>query len=220
MAPDGPDVDAAVPAFGDGFRRDLEALLRWRRDVRRFRPDPLAPGLLERLIGQAGLAPSVGLSQPARFVLVEAPWRRAAVQASFEACNARALAGQPSGRASLYARLKLAGLETAPCQLAVFAEPDPVEGGGLGRATMPETVAWSAVIAVHTLWLAARAANVGLGWVSILDPVAVASCLDVPSHWRFVGYLCLGTPAVEDDVPALERAGWERRRVEAPLLRR
>jgi 5,6-dimethylbenzimidazole synthase len=69
---------------------------------------------------------------------------------------------------------------------------------------------------VHTIWLAARAEGIGLGWVSILDPAAVATVLDVPTTWKFIGYLCLGFPQTEDDVPALERADWARR-YPAPL---
>jgi 5,6-dimethylbenzimidazole synthase len=84
---------------------------------------------------------------------------------------------------------------------------------------MPETIEYSAVTAVHTIWLAARAEGIGLGWVSILDPQAVAAVLDVPAGWKLVAYCCLGYPAAEDDVPALQRAGWERRRP-APVLQR
>ena len=94
----------------------------------------------------------------------------------------------------------------------MFAEPDPEQGHGLGRATMPETTAYSAVMAVHTLWLAARAEGLGLGWVSILDPATVTAALDVPADWIFIGYFCLGTPLADDDAPELERAGWEHRR--------
>ena len=96
----------------------------------------------------------------------------------------------------------------------MFAEPAPVQGGGLGRATMPETTTWSAVMAVHSLWLAARAEGVGVGWVSILDPRSVADALDVPAAWTFVGYFCLGYPQAEDDAPELERFGWRRARRE------
>ena len=147
------------------------------------------------------------------------------MRASFEACNAQALAAQPlaaqaAGRAAAYARLKLAGLDEAPCQFAVFAEPDPGQGHGLGRATMPETTAYSAVMAVHTLWLAARALGLGLGWVSILDPVTVAAALDVPPGWTLVGYFCLGYPQAADQVPELERLGWERRRPAGPAVLR
>ena len=134
-------TDAAAPVFDDAFRAQLLGLFRWRRDVRRFRADPLPPGLLDGLLEIANLAPSVGLSQPWRFVSVDDPARRAAVRANFLACNAAALDGQEAGRAGLYARLKLAGLDEAPCHLAVFAEPDPAQGHGLGRRTMPETTA-------------------------------------------------------------------------------
>jgi 5,6-dimethylbenzimidazole synthase len=209
-----------APLFDAAFRDDLERLFRWRRDVRRFRPDPLPPGLLERLLSVASTAPSVGLSQPWRIAIVDEPARRAAIRANFAACNAEALRAQPDDRAGLYSRLKLAGLDEAPCQIAVFAEPDPAQGGGLGRHTMPETAAYSAVLAIHTLWLAAAAAGVGLGWISILDPAAVASILDVPTRWRFIGYLCLGQPAEASDTPELEREGWERRRAPSTFLLR
>ena len=159
----GPDFDAV-------FVSQLDELFRWRRDVRRFKPDAIPAACLDWLLEMANLAPSVGLSQPWRFVLVDDPARRAAVRADFEACNTRALAAQDLDRAPRYARLKLAGLDEAPCQLAVFAESEPEQGHGLGRATMPETTTYSAVMAIHTLWLAARAVKLGLGWVSILDP--------------------------------------------------
>ena len=211
---------ATGPVFDDAFRALLLDLFRWRRDVRRFRSEPVPAGLLDRLLDIASLAPSVGLSEPWRVVTVDDPARRAAVRASFEACNAQALAAQTlASQAAAYARLKLAGLDEAPCQIAVFAEPDPGQGRGLGRATMPETTAYSAVMAVHTLWLAARALGLGLGWVSILDPAAVAAALDVPPDWSLVGYFCLGYPQSEGTMPELERLGWEHRRP-ATVIRR
>jgi len=200
------------PVFDDAFRAQLLELFKWRRDVRRFRPDPVPADLLTGLFEVAGLAPSVGLSEAWRWVTVDNPARRAAVRASFEACNAEALAAQAADCADSYARLKLAGLDEAPCHFAVFAEPHPRQGHGLGRATMPETTAYSAVMAVHTVWLAVRAAGLGLGWVSILDPAAVAAALDVPSDWVFIGYFCLGYPQADSDHPELERLGWEHRR--------
>jgi 5,6-dimethylbenzimidazole synthase len=200
-----------VPSFDADFRARLHALFAWRRDVRRFRREPLPTGTLERLLGLACLAPSVGLSEPWRFVVVDDPRRRAAVRADFEACNAEALAAQ-SHRAARYARLKLAGLDDAPCHVAAFADRSTAQGHGLGRRTMPETIAYSAVMAVHTLWLAARAEGIGMGWVSILDPPSVSAILEVPADWTFIGYLCLGYPEQEDDRPALEREQWEQRR--------
>ena len=199
------------PVFGPEFARDFDKLLAWRRDVRRFRPDALPPGTLEDLIVRARLAPSVGNSQPWRFVRVTEPARRTAVRAEFERCNAAALAGRTGERAASYARLKLAGLDDAPEQLAVFCAEDETRGDGLGRETMPETLAYSVVCAVHTLWLAARVRGLGVGWVSILDAPTVASTLDVPGSWKLIAYLCVGYPAREDDVPELERAGWQAR---------
>jgi 5,6-dimethylbenzimidazole synthase len=205
------ETGEGVPEFGPEFRARLYDLLKWRRDVRRFERTPLAAGTIERLLAIACLSPSVGLSEPWRFVIVEDEGRRAAIRASFEACNKDALAMQTPDRAALYARLKLAGLDEAPCQIAVFVDRATAQGAGLGRLTMPETLDYSVVNAVHTLWLAARAEGVGVGWVSILDPKRIAAILDVPQDWVFIGYLCIGYPHAADDRPALERAGWERR---------
>jgi 5,6-dimethylbenzimidazole synthase len=198
--------------FDDAFRRQLRQLFAWRRDVRSFRPDPLPAGTLERLIEIACLSPSVGLSQPWRFVFIDDPGRRAAVREEFEACNAAALQSYAGERAGRYAALKLAGLAEAPCQLAAFAEVATGTGHGLGRATMPETAEYSVVSAISMMWLAARAEGIGMGWVSILEPSRMNRILDVPATWRLIGYFCLGYPLAESDVPELERAWWEHRR--------
>jgi len=205
-------------AFDDVFRARLRDLLVWRRDVRRFRRDPLPCGTMEALVELASLAPSVGLSQPWRFVTVENEAVRTAVRQNFATCNAAALAAQCSERAALYARLKLAGLEEAPCHLAVFADRATTQGHGLGRHTMPEMIEYSAVTAVHTIWLAARAQGIGMGWVSILDPQALAVTLNVPAEWKFIGYFCLGYPQLDDTVPELEQMGWEERRPPSSVL--
>jgi len=199
-------------AFDPTFEADLDRLFRWRRDVRHFQTVPVDEALFRRVLEAAWLAPSVGLSQPWRFVTVDDARRRDAVRRNFVRCNEAALADQSQDRAALYARLKLAGLERAPRQLAVFVDPDPAQGGGLGRQTMPETVAYSAVGAIHTLWLAARAAGLGLGWVSILEPAEIAGALEVDPGWRFIAYLCVGYPEADSAMPELECAGWERRR--------
>src|SRR6185312_5247742 len=199
-------------AFTPAFRKRLRDLIAWRRDVRRFRREALPEGAVERLLALASLAPSVGLSQPWRFVLVEDPARRAAIRENFARCNAEALAAYAGERAQLYASLKLAGLDAAPVHLALFADRATPQGKGLGRRTMPEMAEYSAVMAIHTLWLAARAEGLGLGWVSILDPAEAAQSLDVPPEWIFLGYFCLGYPEADAVTPELERQGWERRR--------
>jgi 5,6-dimethylbenzimidazole synthase len=212
---------SAPSTFDDMFRARLRDLFVWRRDIRRFQSRPLPDGTLERLLELACLSPSVGLSQPWRFVTVDDPDRRKAVLDHFSACNAEALKSYCGELAARYAGLKLAGLAEAPCHLAVFADRTTQVGHGLGRRTMPEMAEYSAVAAVCTIWLAARAEGIGMGWVSILDPLRMVEILDVPGDWRFVGYFCLGYPQIESDRPELERAGWEQRRpVEACVLRR
>ncbi|MFN4009919.1 MAG: 5,6-dimethylbenzimidazole synthase [Pannonibacter sp.] len=205
------DTGPLPPRFDARFRAEFEQLLRWRRDVRRFRTDPLEDGLLDEILRLADLSPSVGNSQPWRLVLVESAAARAAVAASFEQENARAAQSYDTERATLYARLKLAGLKEAPVHVAVFCDPDPVQGQGLGRATMPATLAHSVAGMVQALWLAARMLGVGVGWVSILDPQAVQGALDVPPNWQLVAYLCLGYPIEEHSDPELEREGWQAR---------
>ena len=190
-------------AFDDGFRTRLIELFTWRRDVRRFRPDPLPPQTLERLIHIACLSPSVGLSQPWRFVMVDDPARRRAIAEVFEACNAEALSSYPRGLGDRYANLKLAGIKEAPAQLTVFADRGTRVGHGLGRRTMPEMIEYSVVAAVHTIWLAARAEGIGLGWISILDP----------HEWpKFLMYLPIGTSSVTS------ASGIPRRRRRSPNL--
>lgn len=199
----------APPEFEAAFRARLTDLFRWRRDVRRFLCDPLAPGVLDELLALAALAPSVGFSQPWRFVKVDDPLRRQAVQDNFRRCNREALGDYHGERARLYASLKLAGLEEAPAQLAVFCDTATATGQGVGRKTMPETLHYSVVTAVHTLWLAARARSLGVGWVSILDPGELHRSLDLPEDWSLVAYLCIGHPEEEHLDPELERCRWE-----------
>jgi 5,6-dimethylbenzimidazole synthase len=208
-----PPLDPTTGAPTDATALDelLTRLLVWRRDVRRFTAAPVDPALLERLLDLACLAPSVGNSQPWRFVRVRDPARRARVVELFERENAAAAAARPESDRDAYRALKLAALDSAPEHLAVFCDVDPEQGRGLGRRTMPETVAYSAVCAVHTLWLAARAHGLGLGWVSILAPDELNELLDVPAAWRFIAYLCLGVPVETSAEPELSRLGWQAR---------
>jgi len=207
-------------AFDDTFRGALRELLVLRRDVRRFRREVPPEGTFERLAELANFAPSVGLSQPWRFVTVDDIGRRRAIREMFVAENATALGDYAEEKARLYASLKLAGLDEAPLQFAVFADRTTPQGAGLGRRTMPEMIEYSVVAAVHTLWLAARAEGLGLGWVSILDPARMAVLLEVPADWTFIGYFCLGYPETEAATPELERAGWEQRRPAGDFITR
>lgn len=189
--------------------------MRWRRDVRRFRSDPVEAAVLNRCLQAFALAPSVGLSEPWRIIRVDSAGARAAAIANFEAANAAALAAYDGAKAQLYARLKLSGMREAPVHLAVFCDEATAKGAGLGAQTMAEARAYSVVGAITQFWLAARAEGLGLGWVSILDPAQLSRDLAVPEAWHLIGYLCVGYPEEDSETPELERAGWESR---APAL--
>jgi 5,6-dimethylbenzimidazole synthase len=208
------------PIFDDAFRDRLAKLFAWRRDVRRFKPDPVESALIEYLVRMATLAPSVGNSQPWRFVSVETTAAREAVIANFNACNAAALASYEGERAALYASLKLSGLREAPVHLAVFCDHATEAGFGLGRKTMPEALDYSVVAAIHTFWLAARARGIGAGWVSILDPAEICRALDVPPAWKLIAYLCVGFPLEVHLDPELERQAWQAHLAENARLHR
>ncbi len=202
--------------FPPEFREQLTNLMRWRRDVRHFRPDaPVPDEVLEQVLEAIRLAPSVGLSEPWRIVSVQSPEARAKALANFEAANTDALAGYSGDRAKIYAGLKLSGMREAPVQLAVFCDEGTEKGAGLGAGTMPEARRYSVVSAVMNFWLAARAHGLGVGWVSILDPAQMARDLDVPDGWALVAYLCVGWPVETSETPELEKLDWERR---DPLL--
>ena len=195
--------------FSTADAETLQRLLRWRRDVRHFTTELVAEAVLERLRQAMDCAPSVGNARPWRVIKVVDPALRAAVRENFTRSNAQA-AEHYSGDCQIdYLRLKLAGLDTVPVQLAVFTETDPAEGHGLGRQTLPETLRQSTAMAIHTLWLAARAENLGLGIVSILAPKAMEKLFAVPDGWEFAAYLCLGHPEFTDDTPLLHRQGWQ-----------
>lgn len=187
----------------------LLSILRWRRDVRHFRPDPVDEAALERLRATMDCAPSVGNARPWRVIRVDDPALRAGVRANFNRCNAEAAKLYTGDKHAEYLALKLAGLDMAPVQLAVFNEIDPEAGHGLGRQTLPETLRQSTAMAIYTLWLAARAENLGLGMVSILDPHDIEALLGVPAGWEFAAYLCIGHPEFMDDTPLLHRTGWQ-----------
>ncbi len=207
--------------FDDAFRESFRDLVLWRRDVRRFRRDPIDPGVIHSLLELASHAPSVGHCQPWRFVLVESAERREAVKSIFAGANAKAIEGYHGEQRAHYMRLKLEGLENAPVHLAVFADEATQAGSGLGRQTMPQTLQYSVVAAVQTLWLAARAEGLGLGWISILEPTTVHRILEVPDSWTLVAYLCIGWPEEEHLDPELDRHRWQARLdVERMIFRR
>lgn len=206
-----------MPEFSPDFQQGLDRLMRWRRDVRRFRTDAVDEAVLRACLDTILLAPSVGLSEPWRVLRVESDAARAAALENFLAANTTALEGYSGERAKLYSTLKLSGMREAPVQLAIYCDEATGKGAGLGAGTMPEMRRYSVVAAITQFWLAARARGLGVGWVSILDPDRLSRDLDVPGDWALVAYLCVGWPSHEAETPELEQAGWEDRRASLPL---
>lgn len=197
--------------FDDKFRATLLRLFQLRRDIRHFQTRSVPLEQLKKLVHAARLAPSVGLSEPWRFISVESSHLRALVADEFVAANKEASLQYADATRDLYQSLKLAGLKEAPVHFAIFAETDAVQGKGLGRQTMPEALEYSVVAAIQNFWLAARAEGIGVGWISIFRPERVTAILQCPPSWRLVAYLCVGYPVEEHESPELERVGWESR---------
>lgn len=165
---------------------------------------------MQALLHIASLAPSVGHAQPWRFVRIRSAALRADLAGHVDAQSADAAgAYDDATRAAHYRALKLHGIEQAPELLAVFCDDQPAAGHGLGIATMPEMLRYSTVMAIHTLWLAARVKGIGVGWVSILDPRHVTRLLDVPATWTLIAVLCIGYPEAPSVTPELEQRGWQ-----------
>ena len=205
-------VVPADTAFSEHERVAVYRTIAARRDVRRgFVDRPLPDEILERLLSAAHSAPSVGLMQPSRFIVIRNLATRKAIHDTFQEANSKAAATYAGKQGEQYAALKLEGILEAPQNLCVVCDTQNKRGHMLGRHTMPETAAYSTVCAVQNLWLAARTEGVGVGWVSILDPVRLRAVLHIPEHILLVAYLCLGYVERFASEPDLERAGWEKR---------
>ena len=190
----------------------LEDIMLHRRDVRgnHFLPGPLANDDIEKILHAASLAPSVGFSQPWEFVIVRDEPIKKKIVASFTRENKQAKATFSDTQQQVYATLKLEGILEAPVNIAVFYKPStaPV----LGQNTMVEAGEYSVVCAIQNMWLMARAMNIGLGWVSILNPEHVKDILQAPADNKLVAYLCLGYVDEFFAVPELETLQWKKRR--------
>jgi len=184
--------DPAGWRMQDAVRSALAEVIDARRDVRRFRADPVSDAVLERTLLAANRAPSVGLSQPWRFIVIRDPHTRA---------HARAFLDQ-----------KVEGVLEAPIGVCVCCVPPGPGVEVLGRATIPQTDVYSTACAVQNLWLTARAEGLGVGWVSFYDPAELRAALGIPEEVEPVAWLCVGWPDERPTRPGLERAGWATRR--------
>lgn len=217
--PEGFDDSRAAERRADpaGWRFDgdaQEALARaiaGRRDIRRFRPDPVPEPALRRLLEAAHLAPSVGYSQPWRFIVVRAEATKLAVRALAERERIRQ-SERLGERARHFLEQKVEGIREAPAGICVCCERDRRPDQVLGRATIPDTDLYSTACAIQNLWLTARAEGLGVGWVSFYRPADLREVLGIPEHVEPVAWLCVGYPDERPVRPGLESAGWAARR--------
>ena len=198
-------------AFPAGERAAAYAVIEARRDVRRFRPDPIPDDVLRRVLGAAHVAPSVGHSQPWRFIVVRDPDIRTRAGLLADRERLRQAAQLEPDAARRLKDLKLEGLREAPIGVVVCCDRRTPAAGVLGRATFADADMWSCAAAIENLWLAARAEGLGLGWVTLFQPDDIAALMHLPEGVVTLGWLCLGWPDERPPEPGLQRAGWSSR---------
>lgn len=203
-------------AFTDEQRAGVYRAIGERRDMRHFSGGEVAPELLARLLEAAHQAPSVGLMQPWRFLRISRPELRSAVAELVEEERLRTAAALGE-RGDAFMKLKVEGIQDC-AELLVVALMDGRDAHVFGRRTLPEMDLASAACAIQNLWLAARAEGLGMGWVSLFDPQALADLLQMPNGAKPVAVICLG-PVVEFyPAPMLALEGWTEPRPLSELL--
>ncbi|HYO37995.1 MAG TPA: 5,6-dimethylbenzimidazole synthase, partial [Geodermatophilus sp.] len=212
------DATSAAERAGDpagwampGEAEGLYAVVAARRDVRRFRPDPVPDDVLRRVLAAGHAAPSVGHSQPWRFVVVRAAATRDRAAVLTDAERLRQAAQLEPDAARRLLDLQLEGVREAPLGIVVCCDRRTPAAGVLGRATFPDADLWSCAAAIQNLWLAARAEGLGMGWVTLFRPEELAGLVGLPDGVETLGWLCVGWPDERPPAPGLERAGWSRR---------
>ena len=198
-------------AFTEEARESFYQIIGARRDIRKFRPDEISEETLLTILDAGHKAPSVGHSQPWRFIKITDPSIRqsAAVLADKERLRQASLLQPDSARRLL--DLQLEGIREAPIGIVIACDRRTHATGVLGRATFPDADMWSAACAIENIWLAARAEGLGLGWVTLFKPEDLADLLHLPDGVETLGWLCLGWPDERPPTPGLERAGWSTR---------
>jgi nicotinate-nucleotide--dimethylbenzimidazole phosphoribosyltransferase len=181
-----------------------------RRDVRRFRPDDVDEAVLERMFEAAHQAPSVGLMQPWRLIVIRDVETRTAIRRLAQRERLRQ-ADHFDERARHFLDQKIEGVVEAPLGICICCDHGDAETEVLGRGTIPETDIYSTACAIQNLWLAARAEGLGVGWVSFYQPQDLRSLLGIPERVEPIAYLCVGWPDEHPVRPTLETVGWSSR---------
>lgn len=193
-------------------RNDFYKVLYGRRDVRsEFLPDSVADEVLERILQAAHHAPSVGFSQPWNFILLRDQQIKQSIHRLHQEANAEAAEMFADKRQQDYRQIKLAGILDAPINICITCDRERGGSVVLGKTHQPEMDIYSTVCAVQNLQLAARAENIGVGWVSIMDKQKLKSLLKIPERIEVVAYLCIGHVSQFYDEPELQVKGWKDR---------
>lgn len=193
-------------SYQESEKQAIYKVIKERRDMRHFSPEPLEEGLLLRLLTVANQAPSVGLMQPWRFIRVTNAALKTDIQ-QLVAAERTATADLLDDRKSEFLKLKVEGI--AECaELIVVALPDGREKHVFGRRTMPDMDLASVSCAIQNMWLAARAEGIGLGWVSLFEPVQLANLLEMPADSRPIAILCIGHVEKFYEKPMLIEQKW------------
>ncbi|GAA1542381.1 hypothetical protein GCM10009762_14800 [Dermacoccus barathri] len=195
-------------AMGEQVTEALGQVIAGRRDIRRYRPDPVEPELLERVLEAGHSAPSVGHSQPWRFVVVRSPETRERAAHLADTARLRQARDLLPERAARLLDLKLEGLREAPIGIVVACDRRTQANGVLGRATFTETDVWSCACAIQNMWLTARSLGLGMGWVTLFEPSDLAGLIGAPEGVETLGWMCLGWPDERPPEPGLQRASW------------
>jgi 5,6-dimethylbenzimidazole synthase len=202
----------AQQPFAEGEREAVYRCIFSRRDVRgQFLPTPVPGDVIQRILLAAHHAPSVGFMQPWDFIVIRDGAVKQRVHDAFVRANTEAAAMFEGERRALYSRLKLEGIVNAPVNICITCDRARTGPVVLGRTHQPEMDLFSTVCAAQNLWLAARAENVGVGWVSIVTYDDLRAALGIPANIQPVAYLCLGYVSEFFERPELETAGWNRR---------
>lgn len=195
--------------FSDEERDTVYRVIYSRRDMRHFIGGEVETEALSRILNAGHAAPSVGFMQPWRFIRITRPELRQALIERVEAERIRT-ADTMDARKAEFMRLKVEGIRDCAELIAVVLAPD--DGTVFGRRTMPEEMALcSTSCAIQNMWLAARAENLGMGWVSFFEPADVAALLHCPEGSKPVALLCLGPVKSFYDEPMLATEGWRQR---------
>lgn len=196
--------------YDDAAREAVHRVIAERRDIRRFRPDDVPDDVLTRALEAAHRAPSVGLMQPWRFIVIRDIGTRSRVRTLAQRERLRQ-ADRFGDRARHFLDQKIEGVVEAPLGVVVCCDPGDPGTEVLGRGTIPETDIYSAACAVENFWLAARAEGLGVGWVSFYRPPDLRAVLGIPAEVIPMAYLCVGWPDERPVRPGLEAAGWSKR---------